>query len=129
MSDAMDTLRTFRLIGREFDNVSDDEVREYLDLFAPMVSRRKFGNMYEMALAYYTAHKMKLRGMGGAEDEARKNAALNMGVASYSEGDTSISYTTPASSGSTDTDAELTLTIYGIEYMRIVRSAIISATI
>lgn len=125
----MDTLRTFRLIGREFDNVSDDEVREYLDLFAPMVSRRKFGNMYEMALAYYTAHKMKLRGMGGAEDEARKNAALNMGVASYSEGDTSISYTTPASSGSTDTDAELTLTIYGIEYMRIVRSAIISATI
>lgn len=129
MRDAMDTLKTFRLIGREFDNVKDEEVREYLDLYAPMVSRKKFGNLYDMALSYYTAHKMKLRGMGGAEDEARKNAALNMGVASYSEGDTSISYTTPATSGSTDTDAELTLTVYGIEYMRIVRSVVICATI
>lgn len=125
----MEAIGAFRLIGKEFAQVGDEEVRNFMDLFSPMVSRKRFGDKYSLAVAYYTAHKMKLHGMSGNEDDARTNAARNMGIASYSEGGTSISYAAPANSGSTDTDAELTLTTYGIEYMRLVRSCIIPATI
>lgn len=125
----MEAIGAFRLIGKEFAQVGDEEVRNFMDLFSPMVSQKRFGDKYNLAVAYYTAHKMKLHGMSGNEDDARTNAALNMGIASYSEGGTSISYATPANSGSTDTDAELTMTAYGIEYMRLVRSCIIPAVI
>ncbi len=125
----MDILKAFRLIAPEFDAIKDKQVKNYICLFSTMVSREKFGQQYTLAMAYYVAHKMKMHGLSGNEDDARTNAAVNMGVASYSEGGTSISYANPASSGSTDTDAELTLTVYGIEYMRILRSCIISAVI
>lgn len=125
----MDILKAFRLIAPEFDSTDDGTVMDYTDLLSPMVSQKQFGRQYTLAMAYYVAHKMKMHGLSGNEDDARKNAAVNMGVASYSEGGTSISYANPASSGSTDTDAELTLTVYGIEYMRLLRSCIISAVI
>lgn len=124
-----DALKAFRLIAAEFKNLDDTTVLGYLELYAPFVSKKQFGNVYGTALAYYTAHKMKLRGLSGSEDESMKNAALNIGVASYSEGDTSISYSSPASSGSTETDAELTLTVYGIEFMRMIRSCVICGVI
>lgn len=125
----MDALKAFRLVGKEFKDVKDKEVREYMGLYSPMVSQEKFGKNYDLALALYTAHKLKLHGLSNDVDDSKKNVARNVGVASYSEGDTSISYSDPANSGSTDTDAELTLTIYGIEFMRLLRSCIISITI
>lgn len=125
----MDVLKAFRTIGSEFKNVEDEQIQDYMDLFSPMVSQEKFGKNYSLALALYVAHKMKLHGLSGDVDDSKKNAARNVGVASYSEGDTSISYSDPANSGSTETDAELTLTLYGIEFMRLLRSCIISITI
>lgn len=126
---AMDALKAFRVIGAEFKDVTDEQFNDYLELFSPMVSREKFGKSYSLALALYIAHKMKLHGLSGDEEDSKKNLARNVGVASYSEGDTSISYSDPANSGSTETDAELTLTLYGIEFMRLLRSCIISITI
>ncbi len=126
---AMDALKAFRVIGTEFEGVPDEQFSDYSELFSPMVSQEKFGKSYSLALALYVAHKMKLHGLSGDADDSKKNAARNVGVASYSEGDTSISYSDPANSGSTETDAELTLTLYGIEFMRLLRSCIISITI
>ena len=125
----MDILKAFRLIAPEFASTDDSRVMAYIELLSPMVSQKQFGQQYIPAMAYYVAHKMKMHGLSGNEDDARTNAAVNMGVASYSEGGTSISFANPASSGSTETDAELTLTVYGIEYMRLLRSCIISAVI
>lgn len=117
----MTALEIFRMIASEFQEVADKTVTNWIELSKPLISERKFGNTYQQALALLAAHKMKMAGLGdistGKIDDALR-------VSSYSEGETSISYS--VSQGSNNAvDAEYTLTIYGLQYLTLRRSKII----
>ena len=60
-----------------------------MELSKPFVSKKKFGNTYNHALAYLAAHKLKMAGYGdntmGKVDDALR-------VSSFSEGDASIGF-------------------------------------
>ena len=117
----MTTLETFRLIASEFEAISDDNIEDWIELVKPLISEKKFGNTYNMALALLVAHKLKMAGYGDTST-GRVDDALR--VSSYSEGEVSISYSA-SQSGSISVDAEYTLTAYGLQFLGIRRSKII----
>ena len=130
----MDALEIFRLVAPEFSGMPDDDVkdpgsgkvtqygiRSFLELYADQISRKRFGRAYQKALAYLTAHKLKMNGYGGTENG---KIADSLRVGSYSEGETSISYTTNQQAN-LQCDAEYALTVYGLEFLTLRRNAII----
>jgi hypothetical protein len=78
----MTPLEIFRLVATEFKDVDDAEVEKWVELSKPFVSKKKFGNTYNHALAYLAAHKLKMAGYGdntmGKVDDALR-------VSSFSE--------------------------------------------
>ena len=54
----MEAFEIIRNTMNEFDTVPDDKARIFISLVEPLISRRKFGKMYEQALAYMAARKM-----------------------------------------------------------------------
>ncbi len=126
------TLRIFRIVANEFAGIPDEDseedgktvygVKTYIDLFHDQISAKRFGASYTKALAYLTAHKLKMMDKGADDGFGSMGAALR--IASASEGETSVSFASNASL-STETDAEYALTIYGIEFLTLRRNAII----
>lgn len=117
----MTALQIFRLVANEFDNVSDEIIEGWFELTEPLISKRIFGKLYNQALAYLTAHRMKMAGFG---DSTFGSVGDALRVASYSEGETSISFSTGQSTNMM-VDAELALTPYGIAYLSLRRLVII----
>ena len=99
----MKALEIFRMVAKEFSNIPDEDevdgsgavvqygIKSFIDLYADQISKKRFGSSYEKALAYLTAHKLKMNGYG---DVGTGTIADSLRVGSYSEGETSISYTT-----------------------------------
>lgn len=118
----MTALEIIRLIGVEFAGVADETIDKWLELSKPLISAKKFGANYHQALALLTAHRLKMAGYGDNTGGSIGNAML---VTSYSEGDVSVSF---AASQSTNllADAELALTIYGLQFLTLRRSCIMS---
>lgn len=112
-----------KLVGTEFSGMSDEDLAKWLDLSAPLVSKAKFGKLYDQALAYLTCHRMKMAGLGINEDGT---VGETLRVTNYSEGNRSIGFAAPQG---TLTDAELALTSYGMQFLSIRRSVVISITI
>jgi hypothetical protein len=127
--DLTPVLRIFRMVAAEFKGVDDGAVGEWIELTAPLVSRRRFGNLYHQALALLTAHRMKVSGVNaaGEEDALGDVGAIGVGnlmrVANYSEGEVSIGFNSNMAQF-TATDAELALTPYGIQYLSLRRMKI-----
>ena len=130
----MDALEIFRLVAPEFSEIPDDDVKDpktgkvtqygvksFLSLYADQISERRFGSSYQKALAYLTAHKLKMNGYG---DCVNGKIADSLRVGSYSEGETSISYTTSQQTN-LQVDAEYALTVYGLEFLTLRRNAVI----
>lgn len=117
----MGTLEIFRTVASEFSQVTDATVLSWIELTAPLISEKRFGKLYQQALALLTAHRMKLAGLG---DSGTGNVADGLRVGSYSEGGISISY---SSSGQVaiQENGEYSLTIYGIQYLALRRRVII----
>lgn len=119
-------LKTFRVLATEFAAVDDETVNGWLELTAPLVSRRRFKKLYDQALALLTAHRMKV---SGAFDETEEGdggmggIAAGLRVSSYSEGSTSVSFNNSVSM--LEDDAELTLTAYGTQYRTLLRMVIV----
>lgn len=117
----MEPLELFRLVATEFSEVEDEEVKKWMELAKPFVSKKKFGNTYDHAIAYLTAHKLKMAGKGdntmGKVDDALR-------VSSFSEGDASIGFSV-SQGNNMAVDAEYALTIYGLQYLSIRRQRII----
>ena len=116
----MTPLKTFRVIAPEFAAVANETVKAWINLTIPLVSKEKFGELYSQAVALLTAHRMKLAGIGAADGAAGIGGSSlavgdTMRIASYSEGDTSVSFFAGSSSGGS-TDAELNLTSYGTQF-------------
>lgn len=118
----------FRLVASEFDQVTEEELSRWLSLCAPLISKRKFGTLYDQALALLAAHRMKLSGKYEPEETAAIHSIANSGrVASYTEGQVSISFNNSAGSGSSDASYELTS--YGQQFIELRRSLVVPITI
>ena len=120
----MTASETLRLVAPEFKTVSEDENNMWIALAKPYVSQKQFGKMYEQALAYMTAHMMKLSGLG---DQTYGSVSDAIRLASVSEGNTSVSFNTGMYATGT-LDAELGLTPYGISFKRIRQVCIVPIT-
>lgn len=116
----MSVIETFRMVAPEFELMSNDEILKWIKLAEPFVSKRRFGNLYEQAVAYLTAHKLKMSGFG---DTSNGTVGDSLRFSSVSEGGSSVSFSAPASL--TDNDAEYALTNYGVSFLNIRRSKII----
>lgn len=130
----MDALAVFRLVATEFASMPDDDVvdsntgsvteygvNSFLQLYSDQISEKRFGSSYQKALAYLTAHKLKMNGYGNTENGM---IADSLRVGSYSEGETSITYTTNQQSN-LQADAEYALTVYGLEFLTLRRNVVI----
>ena len=117
----MKAIQIFRLVATEFDDLNDETVENWLELTAPMISRKRFGKLYEQALALLTAHRLKFSGYG---DTTLGKVGDSLRVGSYSEGETSVSFTVSQATNLL-ADAELALTPYGLEYLSLRRLVII----
>ena len=128
----MNALEIFRMVADEFSNLPDNDVvnegkvtqygvKSFIKLYSDQISEKRFGASYQKALAYLTAHKLKMNGYG---DTGTGSIADSLRVGSYSEGETSISYTTGQQTN-LQVDAEYALTVYGLEFLTLRRNAII----
>lgn len=130
----MDALEIFRMVATEFSDMPDEDVKDldsgkimqhginsFLQLYSDQISKKRFGSFYAKALAYLTAHKLKMNGYGNCENG---KIADSLRVGSYSEGETSISYTTNQQAN-LKIDAEYALTVYGLEFLTLRRNAVI----
>lgn len=127
-----EALKIFRIVATEFSDIPDDDttdadgkttygVNTYLELYADQISVKRFGKTYAKALAYLTAHKLKMMDKG--EDDGFGSIGAALRIASASEGETSVSFGSTVNT--TDTDSEYGLTIYGIEFLTLRRMSII----
>ena len=114
-------LHIFRLVATEFDTLSDETIENWLDLTSPFISKKRFGKLYEQALSLLTAHRLKMAGYG---DSTLGTVGDSLRVGSYSEGETSVSFTVNQATNLL-ADAELALTPYGLEYLSLRRMVII----
>ncbi len=117
----MTVIETFRMIAPEFKEMKDEDVSKWIKLAEPYVSKKKFGDLYEQALAYLTAHKLKMSGHG---DTSHGTVGDSLRFSSVSEGGSSVSFSSPAAI--TENDAEFSLTIYGMSFLKIRKSKIVS---
>lgn len=118
----METLAIIRATMKEFADVPDDDVNIFISLAEPLISYKRFGKSYPMALAYLAAHKMKMGGLGNKI--ATGTLGDTIGISSVSEGETSVSF----SNNQTDnmsSDAEYGLTVYGMQFLQLRRNCII----
>ena len=119
----------FRIIAPEFKDVPDTEAEAMLELCEPLVSKRRFGRVYNQALALLAAHRLKLSGKGQdmiGGGLGTSGAAVGFGLASVSEGSTNVSFNT-ANMNPND-DSWYALTQYGMEYLNLRRLYIMSIT-
>ena len=112
-----DVLKVFRVIAPEFNNLTDEEVTEMLELFAPMVSKKTFGAKYALALAYFVAHIISLNNVYTTTAGAASDASV-AGVKREKEGDLEREYAIPDAS---DYKSLLYKTYYGRMYLQIMK--------
>lgn len=117
---------TVRMIAPEFKETDSETLGKWTELVSPLVSRKAFSKSYNMALALLCCHKMKMNGLG-AESEMGSIADM-MSVSSYSEGSVSIGFST-SQSNNLLSDAELALTVYGLQFLQLRKSMVIGVTI
>lgn len=120
----MTAIEIIRLVGEEFKSVADDTLEKWIEIVRPMVSRKQFGKLYEQAIAYLVCHKMKMAGLGENPLGELGTIGIGFAVGSVSEGGSSISFGANQSSNLA-ADAELGLTVYGVQYLQIRRSVIV----
>ena len=113
-----DAVRIFRLVATEFDVLNDETVEAWLNLTAPLISKK----VYDQAIALLTAHRLKMAGYG---DNQYGSVGDALRVGSYTEGETSVSFNVKQGTNLM-ADAELALTPYGLEYLTLRRLVVIS---
>lgn len=113
-----------RLIGAEFAAVKDEDLAKWIEICRPMVSKKQFGELYEQALAYLVCHKLKMAGKGESPLGELGTIGIGFAVGSVSEGGSSISFGANQASNLA-ADAELGLTVYGVQYLQLRRMVII----
>lgn len=120
----MTAMEIVRLIGTEFSAVKEDDLVKWIEIVRPMVSRKQFGRLYEQALAYLVCHKLKMVGQGESPLGELGTIGIGFAVGSVSEGGSSISFGANQASNLA-ADAELGLTVYGVQYLQLRRMVVV----
>lgn len=119
----MDSFEIIRVTMNEFAEVPDDTVKVFISLAEPLISKKRFGKMYQQALAYLAAHKMKMSGLG--KSIGIGSIGDTIGLSSVSEGETSVSFSNNQA-GNMATDSEFGLTVYGMQYLQLRKRCIVT---
>ena len=120
-------LETFRVIAPEFEKTTNKTVNAWITLTEPLVSKRRFGSLHTQALAFLTAHRMKMSGVDLKDENTKEQLdkigiLMRSGVGSFSEGQTSISLNHNAGTSEED---ELAMTEYGLQFLSLRRKRIV----
>lgn len=114
----MTQLEMFRKIAPEFAQISDEEVQGMLDLVGDILSKKRFGKMYDRAVALLAAHQFTLQTLITNDENAGAATSLTSGaLVSEREGDLQRSYGGMASSSGDDMDSLLKKTVYGLQFL------------
>lgn len=115
----MTQLEMFRKIAPEFAQISDEEVQGMLDLVGDILSKKRFGKMYDRAVALLAAHQFTLQTLIASDENAGAATSLTSGaLVSEREGDLQRSYGGMSSSSSgDDMDSLLKKTVYGLQFL------------
>lgn len=114
----MTQLEMFRKIAPEFAQISDEEVQGMLDLVGDILSKKRFGKMYDRAVALLAAHQFTLQTLIANDENAGAATSLTSGaLVSEREGDLQRSYGGMASSSGDDMDSLLKKTVYGLQFL------------
>lgn len=119
----MEALEIIRKTMKEFSDVPDEDVEAFILLSQPLISQKRFGKLYQQALAYLTAHRMKMEGLGNKI--VAGTIGDTIGISSVSEGETSVSFSNNQANNLAS-DAEYGLTVYGMQFLQLRRSCIIT---
>ena len=120
----MTAIEIIRLVGTEFASVKEENLEKWIEVVRPMVSKKQFGKLYEQGIAYLVCHKLKMAGHGENPLGDIGTIGIGFAVGSVSEGGSSISFGANQSSNLA-ADAELGLTVYGVQYLQLRRSVIV----
>lgn len=72
-----------KMVGTEFKAMPDEDISFWIGLQAPVISQKKFGADYNLAVALLVCHAMKMAGNG---DSSLGTIANTGRLASVSEG-------------------------------------------
>lgn len=122
-----------KVIAPEFKGMPEEDLRVWVELAEPYISESVYGKFYYQALAYIAAHKMSLNVPAEQKEEDSSlplSVKNTMNVASFSEGSTSISFSSPAASAagggsSASAEAEYLMTAYGLQFLAIQKQCIV----
>ena len=122
---ASSVLGVFRIVAPEFAELPNRTVSLWIGLTEPLVSRRRFGSLHTQALAFLTAHRIKISGLDCKDPHIKEQlgkigSLMRAGVASFKEGQTSISL-----NHGTEAEAELEKTEYGQQFLMLRRKRIV----
>lgn len=112
-----DVLKVFRVIAPEFTPMTDGEVMEVIEVYKGLVSKKTFGDKYNLALAYFIAHILSLNNIYTTTAGASYDASV-AGVKREKEGDLEREYAIPDAS---DFMSLLYKTYYGRMYLQIMK--------
>jgi hypothetical protein len=112
-----DVLKVFRVIAPEFTPMTDGEVMELIEVYKCLVSKKTFGDKYNLALAYVIAHILSLNNVYTTTAGASSDASV-AGVKREKEGDLEREYAIPDAS---DFMSLLYKTYYGRMYLQIMK--------
>lgn len=119
-----------RLIsGEEFVNVPDSVIEEWDEFVSPLVSKKQFGKLYERAKALLICHKLKMAGLGEDSLGALGKIGNSFVASSVSDGGSSISFANGGASGNIQMNAEFGFTVYGMQYLQLLKSVVVPITI
>lgn len=119
----MEAFEIIRATMDEFADTQDDTVKVFVSLAEPLISEKRFGKLYQQALAFLAAHKMKMSGFG--KKIGTGTIGDTIGLSSVSEGETSVSFSNNQT-GNTVTDSEFGLTVYGMQYLQLRKRCIVT---
>lgn len=126
----MTVVEMVRLISNgEFDGVSDAEIEQWDEFISPLVSKKQFGKLYDHAKALLICHKLTMAGMNDSALGELGKIGNSFVASSVSDGGSSISYANGGASGNIQMNAEYGFTVYGMQYLQLLRTVIVPINI
>ena len=116
------------LSGDEFAELSDEDILQWEEFVSPLVSKKQFGKLYDQAKALLICHKMKMAGLGNNPMGAMGQIGNSLIASSVSDGGSSISFAN-AGSSNTAMNAEYGLTVYGMQYLQLIKTCVVPINI
>lgn len=110
--------------GGEFDNVSPSDIAFWDEFLTPMLSKKRFGKLYDHAKALLICHKLALSGKADNGLGSLGQVKNGYTASSVSDGGTSISFA-GVGAGNLSANAEYGMTVYGTQYLQMVRMCIV----